>query len=37
MMKDVVRNLYDYNYCAQKPNNDQTDIDSGNEITVSVE
>ena len=37
MMKDFVTNLYDYNYCAQKPDNDQIDIDSGNEITVSEE
>ena len=27
----------DYNYCAQKANNDQIDDDSDNEITVSVE
>ena len=37
MMKDFVGNLYDYNYCAQKLNNDQMDDDSDNEIVVSVE
>ena len=37
MMKDFVGNLYDYNYCAQKLNNDQMDDDSDNKIVVSVE
>ena len=37
MMNDFVGNLYDYNYCAQKANNDQIYDDSGNEIILSVE
>ena len=37
MMEDFVGNLYDYNYCVRKANNDQTDDDSDNKIIVSVE
>ena len=36
MMKNFVGNLYDYNQCAQKGNNDQIDDDSESEIIVSV-
>ena len=37
MMKDIVGDLYDYNYLAKKANNDHIDADSDNEITASVE
>ena len=37
MMKDIVGDLYDYNYCDKRANNDHIDDDSDNEITASVE
>ena len=37
MMKDIVGDLYDYNYCAKRANNDHIDDDSDNEITAFVE